>query len=995
MCKLRAFLAIIGTWIVLAAGCSSGRGGNGGEAVGVKSNLQWDQDWEQNGDAPPIEILSGTPQIGHPMKVRVRFHSEEEEGPVEIGLRIVGVTAPSGGEEATDGVVQYSLGDFLLGDPPVGPGENVYEFEVIVQASLSPLANTKCSLVGILDPRNQIVEAVEIPEDEPADPASRGDNSVAVTIDLSESARPHIVLDELRLEPGVLSFNAQEIPTVTYEYSGATFFFGEDLNGTATRVGSMTRANKARASFLSALVDPSVEDFETGFTDGQALGPDTSPLWFLPRGRSEAPEVSGEIETSYPYAHVRNSPKPQTIDGSYPTSGDSFMEIADPVSIGDFRSLVTIDLAADQPQRALGFYVTGMGNTGESTMSFWVGKRQGGGIRVICSAKVPLPSIEDPSKRNGAVFFIGFIASAEHLSFDHIEIGFEGGPNSDKCGVDDITVASQIQYDPAGQFDPLAACPPDTDSRLAANIVVSATGSVPTKLGLELDFLIQGHGEITDRLRAESKLPLRMWLDVGSSTISAFNIDPGKEAIEIPVEGGEPEKYFEPGTRKEFHLEACPPSALLQAAAGLLLEETAEPGASLDLIVDVTARITAFEGEERIGLEDDEQTAALVLRFVNPTTPKGLEWTYFKSFGDDVIGGEVDFDSGIHADGKGAAAYAGGEIDLNLFGFKLDNIIDACARASCDIASDPSTAGLALQLRNLSLGWEDGKLVTRHHVLYEKRGEVQFQDNSTPPTVELLPEIRDGKVIDTPTSFATAAGRVGLDFGADGLVLGSRSWSKCKTWLVYCIPMGAELEIGGKVGLRADFNATREAGRNHRLSLLAGPYVTFYGGASVYLGACADELFESLDRVPVEVAVAVGAAADLLECGKVAGASIELTFLDFIVGPAVWTQLRPESVAGVDGIAFEMGVDLEGHLKILEGSFSLWVHYLAPHFCWANVLGHRVPYVCPPMIDCRTAAITIASFPGFNFKLFDVELARLASWLPATTGGETCPECPR
>jgi hypothetical protein len=202
------------------------------------------------------------------------------------------------------------------------------------------------------------------------------------------------------------------------------------------------------------------------------------------------------------------------------------------------------------------------------------------------------------------------------------------------------------------------------------------------------------------------------------------------------------------------------------------------------------------------------------------------------------------------------------------------------------------------------------------------------------------------------------------------------------------------VELGGKVGLRTEFSAIRKTGGEHDMSLLAGPFLSFYGGASIFLGFCADDIEKSLDGAPTEASTV---ASEVAECGKVAGASLELEFLNFFVGPKGWARMWPEARSGVAGMAFEVGVDVQGDLNVLKGKLSLWVHYLVPEFCWVRILGHRVfPYPCPPWFTCNTAGITIVSFPGFHWTLFDEELASMKSWVDASSAavGHGCPDCP-
>jgi hypothetical protein len=954
--------AVLSALIVGATGCDGDKKSDSQE-VGAATNLWWDEDWEQNGDPAPIEVLSQ-----NPMKVRVRFLSDGEAGPVELALMVVPAT--SGGGGAADEVEEYSLGEFLLDDPVVGPGENVYEIEPVVPPALADLANAECRLVGILDPSDKIPETIEIPESEPTDPAdpkSRGDNSLSVPIDLSGMFKLTFAIEDLKFDPGVLVLNAQEIPTITKGYTRAVYF-GEDLNGNvAARLQTTPRADAARAAFFAATIDPRVEDFDTGFTDGQLIGGTKAPLRFESRGAQEVPAIDGQISTASPYAHVRKATG--TFADGYPTSGSFYLEAAYPQGLSSRQSLITIDLPADKPQRALGFNVTGLGNTGTSKMLVGLGKKSDG--ETYRFLEVPLPSIDDPLKRIGAVFFFGVVLSEDPSHFfDRIEVAFEGGLNAETYGIDDVTIASDALFSPFG------GCVPGVGTRLAANTVISFSGwetigaDTVRAFPAEVDFSIEGHEEITDALRAEGELPV--------STILADQVAID-EAIEIMREGGEPERIYEHVNRKDLHVELCPPSALLQAAAGLLLDRT-DGATSLDLAVAITVR-TRFDSFG-IEVENTERTARVTIRILDPPALKGVDWEYPKSFGNETIGGAVYLGTGIYTYEKGIAGCAAGELDLTLFGTRLDNIVDACAQASSDIPDD--SAALALQVRNLTLGFEDGKVVQRHHVIYEKRSTIEFVDEGTPPTMDFDPE------------FTLTAGSAALYLGDDavgGKVLAHKSWGKCWTWVVYCIPVGLDLEIGGRVGLRVDFKATKKDDGGRELSLLAGPFFEFYGGASVFLGACADELVEDLDKQPSDV---VQAAEEFLECGKVVGASIDLTFLNFLIGPKGTVVLTPKVQGEIDGFEVTANLDLTARITTLKGSISIWVHYLFPNYCWTEMLGTRLPYLCgPPFIKCRTAALRIVSFPGFSWDVHVKHLKGAEFWTPELSGGIPCIGCPR
>ncbi len=957
--------------IIALAGCGGTGGGDGEENpdVRVATNLWWEDDLAQGGASAPIEVLTGPLVVGQLTKVRVRFLSDGEANPTEIGLRLLQLPLEDQAEEL---VGECSMGDFAL-DPPAGPGENVYEIETVVPADAINWGYYECKLVGILDPRNRIAETVEIPEGEPADASGQGDNSLAVDVEISKEIRIDLDLEDLKFAPETLVFDAGDIPAIALDRA-ETFatFFGEDLNGTATRLSGLPRSGVARAAFLAALGDPRVEDFDTGFSKDQTIGSTKVPVSFAP-GWGGGTTVSGSIEAG-PFVYARKVAAPQTIQGKYPTSGEYFLEVHS--AIPDVATRITIDLPADTPQRALGFDVTGLGNVAGSAMGVVLGKRlQGGGFTSVGGGTIPLPPLGDVARRSGAALFFGIaFIDAASTSFDHIEIAIIGGPDLDSCGVDGIILASEVRLDPS------CVCSLDRDSMLAADIGISVPSIIDfDDMPLEVDFRIRDHEYLTDALRSAGKLPVQLSADVSGAG------DP----IDVPSEeGGLSEQVHDPRKRIDCHLETCLPSALVQAAAGLI-DPSAEPGTAVDLPVDVTFRTF---NDPNHGFHGTEKTSAITIRIVVPPPPKGVEWNYCKSFGNDTIGGEIDFRSGIFADGKGASGCAAGEFDLRLFGHRVESIVDACARASCDVSTDPSTAGLALQFRILSMGLEGGELVTRHQVIYEKRGEVEFQDGSTPPevTLDLQPYGID------PSLFDLEAGKFGLDLADagsedDGIVLGNKSWGKCKTWVVYVIPMGAELEIGGKVGVRTHFQATRGDGRQHELSLLAGPYIRFYGGVSVFLGACADELIESLDRAPDEV---VHAVEDTVACGKVAGASIDLTFLDFMVGPKGTAVLTPKTQDGVDGIDVNVGISVGAELTVLKGSFSLWVHYMEPHLCWTNILGRRIPYVCNPWIDCKTAGITIASFPGFTFETATRDLENAEFFVPFGVGS-LCETCPR
>ena len=946
MCRSSGFTTILVALILAASGCGDNGGGGKKNEVGPTGNLSWEQDWEQTGASPPIEILSGPPRIGLPMKVRVRFLSEGEPGPVELSLRVVGTAPAAGGGEATGAVEEFTLGDFALDDPPVAPGVNIYEFEILLPGCLEPLMGKECSLAGILDPRNKIAETVEIPEGEPAEPASQGDNSLAVAFVLADKPKLTLEVENLKLEPAAQLFSTNEVREVAVYDWGVTFF-GEDLNGTPARLTSAPHSDKAKADFLAAVGGVRVQDFESGFTDGQQIW-GTVPITFTSSGGQEAlggTLYAGRKDT----VKVRKAVAPGMVSGSFPTSGDFFVELSNPTTFG---ADIEINLPADQPQRAVGFYLTGLASAADNPLRVYLGGRN------LATVPVDLPPIQDPARRSGSVIFFGMVLNS--WTYDTIVLGFEGGLGSETCGVDDIIIASEIHTDPRY-------------SKMAGNFAVSVKG-LPQPLSqatmpVDVDFAIRSHEGITDALRAAGKLPIRAW---------THSLAPAE---------GEPQVPCEPEQRDDRHIEFCPPIELLRSATDLMGEEP-----SLELTVDVTVSSIA---RPQYGMEASAKTAPVLWRFVTPPPPQGKEWNYFKTFGNDTIGGEVDFASGITVDGKGVSACAAGEFDVVLFGQRIESMLDTCARAYCDISSNPSltsTTGLALQFRILSLGFEDGKPVARHQVLYEKRGEFRFEDATKPPTPTFDLQTYTGTA--SVPKFVPTAARVWLNAGgADGLVLGSRSAELCMSTVIYCIPVGVEFQIGGKVGIKTDFEVVRKADLVHEVSLLAGPYVSFYGGAEVFLGVCADKVTEMIDSEPLKAVVEL---SDLLECGKVVGARLDLTFLELLVGPKGYARLWPESRGGEPGVAAELGVDVAARVNLLKGKFSLWVHYLQPRLCWVQVAGRPVvPYVCAPFVECKEAGVTVASFPGFEWTIPLAALGSMSAWVPHTTGGSSCGGCPR
>jgi len=253
-------------------------------------------------------------------------------------------------------------------------------------------------------------------------------------------------------------------------------------------------------------------------------------------------------------------------------------------------------------------------------------------------------------------------------------------------------------------------------------------------------------------------------------------------------------------------------------------------------------------------------------------------------------------------------------------------------------------------------------------------------------------EIHDGEVSD-PFARETDNGKWAFRLpGEDGALLSvARSWGWCQSFVVVFVPVGFELEVGGEVAVEVDLRATRETGEVptpvHELSLLAGPSITFFGAGSVFFGACAPGPSSSNEPPGSE-------EPELGDCGRLAGATVELDFLHFLVGPEAWARAWRETRSRLgDGVAFELGIDLRGTLTILSGSLSLWIHYLAPKICWVRIFGRRVfPYICG--FGCRKAAITIASFPGISWDLFDVELGSIEDWV-GESQSTPCPGCPR
>jgi hypothetical protein len=187
----------------------------------------------------------------------------------------------------------------------------------------------------------------------------------------------------------------------------AATFFGEDPSAG----GGLPIPNSAaaQAAFLSQLVSPKVEDFEsipvgTQFPFNVAFGADTATL-------------SGTNNVSN--TGVQNS----NIAGRFPVSGSQYLNVG---SL-DAKSFT---LTFSSPQAAFGFYATDAGDfNGQLTISL------DGGTPVVIPHTVGAP--------NGAALFFGIIDAAN--PFATVSFSNTNPTLADAFGYDDFTIGRREQ----------------------------------------------------------------------------------------------------------------------------------------------------------------------------------------------------------------------------------------------------------------------------------------------------------------------------------------------------------------------------------------------------------------------------------------------------------------------------------------------------------------------------------------------------------------------
>jgi hypothetical protein len=195
---------------------------------------------------------------------------------------------------------------------------------------------------------------------------------------------------------------------VTNTEGAITTFFGEDIqpnpNSPVVPVAYPNSTN-ARASFLATLASAATEDFEGIATNVAA------PL-SLDFG-SQSGTLSGAD------AKVLDAPVPN--GWQYASSGTHFADATQNVSI-----------TFNQPQRALGFFVTDIGD-GEH-----------GAQITLTLANAGTQSITVPNQMggqaNGSILFFGFVVDP---ASQFTGVAFGGyQPDNDSVGLDDITIGT-------------------------------------------------------------------------------------------------------------------------------------------------------------------------------------------------------------------------------------------------------------------------------------------------------------------------------------------------------------------------------------------------------------------------------------------------------------------------------------------------------------------------------------------------------------------------
>ena len=195
--------------------------------------------------------------------------------------------------------------------------------------------------------------------------------------------------------------------------AATTIYFGEDINTTYTppiddpdRIPT-PNSDAAKASFLSALVSHSTEDFES-FADNDSPGP-ISIGTITPIGQT-------------PF--IITVPT-RTFRGAFPSSGDNIIDL-DGVNkdTGTIHSMY-LDLTA--PATAFGMFITDFEG---GNMVFTLDYVAGG------STTVTSPNTIGGSPASGSAMYFGVTSTA---AFDGLTILYDSVPN-DGAGMDDFTV---------------------------------------------------------------------------------------------------------------------------------------------------------------------------------------------------------------------------------------------------------------------------------------------------------------------------------------------------------------------------------------------------------------------------------------------------------------------------------------------------------------------------------------------------------------------------
>ncbi|MBN1441949.1 MAG: hypothetical protein JXA90_04525, partial [Planctomycetes bacterium] len=478
---------------------------------------------------------------------------------------------------------------------------------------------------------------------------------------------------------------------------------------------------------------------------------------------------------------------------------------------------------------------------------------------------------------------------------------------------------------------------------------------------------------------------LPVWIGFGDdganeySVQALFDLDPRGIIVlddeDIGTSGTN--QLYATGDTREFHWEICVKEYILwlqqNEYARDFLESVPIGWYSPKIVGDVTVRVVPPEGHPEYGTPDDnEETITLSLMLVNPPPVEAeKEWAYSKVLGNDLIGAGLGLQSGAYVTSAAALACASAELDATLFGRTFDNLIDACGRAtSLRMTSDPlDTGSLTFRVRNLE--FTGGK--ESHAVLYEKSHDVEFQE---------------GELARVSPTTSDAECRVDSATMNLGRFTYSKSWSKCRQFVVGFVPVGLEIEVGGEVGVSADCEISLErAESKNSVSFMAGPLIAFFAAGNVFVGACPLTEPKSSDGPPRD-----DDDIDLGDCGKILGATVRLTFVEAQIGPRFWASLGPPESPNplFDGRA-ELGAELLFRLTFLEGKVSLWTRFLVPRICWHWGF---LPYPCG--LKCREIGFNVASFPGFrqdfpvkNLFLQTVDLGNSYGELP------DCDVCPQ